>query len=102
VGKNIIGGQISQKSFLYYSRQGCWMADPPQTNSQIHKFESQASELIKLVREHGGAFHVFTDIIRETETVVALLAILSSQMEALGTYAEMIQIDGTYPQLSLR
>jgi hypothetical protein len=56
---------------------------------RIHKFESQASDLIKWVREHGGAFHIFTDMICETETVVAVLDILPSQMEALGTYSEM-------------
>jgi hypothetical protein len=69
---------------------------------RIHKFESQASDLIKWVRDRGGVFHVFTDQICETETVVAVLVIMPSQMEALCTYADLIEIDGTHPQLSLR
>jgi hypothetical protein len=87
-------------------RRGCKM-----TTTQIcaickpkalRMFGGECSELIEWTKEHEGVCLTLTDVIDDEEKIVAVLTILPTECAALQEFCEVIQIDGTHPNLTLR
>jgi hypothetical protein len=82
---------------VQYLRQICSLC----TSKTVQIFTGECSKLVEWSKVRDGQHHILTDTIGGDEKVIAVLTILPAKLVALQQHFELIEIDGTHPELSL-
>jgi hypothetical protein len=69
---------------------------------RVLRFHQQCRELFNWVSSQGGQYSYLLEPFQGKDKIVAVFTILPSELLSLQRYGDLIQIDGTHPQLSLR